>query len=155
MELTKNIKNISLIFLIILNVLFYILTKLIKSNRKCLKKNNINLEYQSFKIVFTKYSSLLLVLLIIINWVIPVHSIVLKIPLISSLYSLIILGIIIFQTIYLTSITNVISSHPKKNKCFSSLKTIFKLKIDELIVKYKYKASLSYILLTYICLIYI
>ena len=38
MELIKNIINISLIIILSLNILFYILTKYIKHNRKCLKK---------------------------------------------------------------------------------------------------------------------
>ena len=155
MELIKNIINISLIIILSLNILFYILTKYIKHNRKCLKKNNINLDYQSLKIIFTKYSSFLLSGLIILNYFVPIHKIVLKIPLISSIYSLIILIIIITQTIYLIGIIKEISNNTKKTQCFKSLNFIFKFNINKLIIKYKYKISLAYIFLTYICLIYI
>lgn len=155
MLIIKNIKNISSIFIILLNSLFYLLTKHIKSNKKCLKKHNFNIDYQSLKVIFTKYSSLLFIALIVINFFVPIHNVILKIPLISSLYSFLILIVIIIQTSYFTTIIKNISINKKKQLCLKRLNLIFKLKIDELIVKYKYKVSLSYIFLTYICLIYI
>ena len=155
MLIIKNLVNVSSISIILLNGLFYLLTKYIKSNRKCLKKHNFNINYQSLKVIFTKYSSLLIMALIVINFFIPIHNVILKIPLISSLYSFLILIVVIIQISYLITIIKDISTNKKKQSCLKKLNLIFKLKIDELIVKYKYKVSLSYIFLTYICLIYI
>ena len=109
------------------------------------------MDYRSIKVISLKYTSLSFILLIIFNYIFNIHKIIVKIPLISSIYSISFILIILFQTY---SFNNII--YRLDNKGLNCLNTFpFKFRINNFYVKYKYKVSLTYIFLTYISIIYL
>ena len=89
-----NIKTITLCTLILLDYGIYSLTKLFKKHEICLKKNKCSLSYKSRKINILKSISFFTIWFLILNIIIPFNKYMLKIPLISNLYSLILIIII-------------------------------------------------------------
>lgn len=152
MELIKNISKTLSVFIILSNIFLYYYTKIIKKKKKCLKKKDININHNTFKLLLVKYSSLFVVTLIVLNYFIPIHKIITKIPIISGLYSFSILILLTLQTYGFISTFNKIYI---KNGIDCILNIPLKYKISKFIIKYKYKVSLSYIFLTYIGIIHL
>lgn len=155
MEIQYNIittYNITYLFLIILNLYLYNFCKLIKKKYTCLKKKQCKISYNSRRVYVLKNISFFLLIYIIINFILPINKYILKIPLISSIYSLIILITLICQISFYFNIINILHSQ----ECFNCLE-LNKLskKIIYLMLKNKYKILIITILIIYIIFIYI
>ena len=137
------------VFVCLINISYYLFTKKIKKQKQCLLENNVKLDYKSLKIIIIKYVSLLSITLIILNYFIPLHSVIIKIPLLSSIYTTIILVLLIVKTYNINSSISILNNQ-NGFKCLTNLK----FKFSNLLLKYKYKISLSYIFLSYLAIIY-
>ena len=146
-----NIRLLTLCILIIVDYGFYILTKLIKKNEKCLIQNNCSLSYKSRKIYLLKNISFLTIGFLLINIIIPFNKYMFKIPLLNSLYSLLLVVIISIKLLLFNNIINVLN----KEKCLKCL-GLNKNNITTFIIKYllKYNITLKYKFLGSIILIY-
>ena len=148
-----NLHTIGYIILLITNYYFYTFCKSIKKNKKCLDKKKCSISNKSRRVYTLKNISFFLIIYIIINFVVPVNKYFLKIPLISSIYSLIILVIIIIQ---LSFYINILSSLNNQN-CLGCLgfNKLSKKFISSFILKQKTKTLIISILVSYIIFVYI
>jgi hypothetical protein len=137
-------------FYIFYNIYIYNLTKKIKENEECLKKNNCDLIYNSRKITLLKYLVSFFIILGIINIIIPINKYCVKIPLIGSMYSFIILVCLTFQFIIVSNILNKIND----SDCYNCLQ-ISNIRLFKLILKYKFKTILFNIFISYLILVYL
>ena len=152
MKPLKKINKTFCFLIIFINIFFYFYTKTIKKNDKNFEKMNIKVKSTKTSIILLKYISLLVSFFILMNNIISINKIIIKIPLISSLYSLILIITLITQISgFYYSFIKIYNNNAIKY--FSYLP--FKYKISKLLIKYKYKISLAYIFLTYICIVYI
>lgn len=152
MNLTKTFIKPFFVVILGINSFMYYYTKLIKKNKECLKNKKIIINPNSFRIKYLKYSSLLFILVLLINKILPINSILLKIPIVSGFYCFIVLILIIIQIESFMSTLNKINNN---NGISCIFKFPFKYKLSNLIIKYKYKVSLLYIFLIYIGIIYL
>ena len=154
LELLNTFSTLNIFLVISANVFIYTYTKSIKKAHKCLKKKGIEIDHKSTTVIGLKYISLLNITLVIIAYFTPIQYVILKIPIISGFYSLIILGLLIFQTASFMNINNKLNNTGSGNgyQCLEWLP--FKYKINNILVNYKYKVSLTYIFLTYVGITY-
>lgn len=152
MNLTKPFLKPFFIVILSVNCFLYYYTKLIKKNKECLKDKKILINHNSFRVKYLKYSSLLFILVLLVNKIIPINSVLIKIPIVSSFYCFIVLILIIIQ---IESFMNTLNKINNNNGISCIFKFPFKFKITNLIIKYKYKVSLLYIFLIYIGIIYL
>ena len=152
MENIKLISKLSCLVILLINIYFYFYVKFIKQKEKKFEKLNINLKSSYLSVILLKYLSILIGFLIILNYFTSISNFIVKIPLISSFFSLILLIAIIAQISgFYSSFTKIVNNNGIKLINYMP----FKYKLSKLIIKYKYKISLAYIFLTYICLIYL
>ena len=152
MENIKLISKLSCLVILLINIYFYFYVKFIKQKEKKFEKLNINLKSSYLSVILLKYLSILIGFLIILNYFTSISNFIVKIPLISSFFSLILLIAIIAQISgFYSSFTKIVNNNEIKLINYMP----FKYKLSKLIIKYKYKISLAYIFLTYICLIYL
>jgi hypothetical protein len=137
-------------FYIFYNIYIYNLTKKIKVNEECLKKNNCDLIYNSRKITLLNYLVSFFIILGIINIIIPINKYFVKIPLIGGIYSFIILVCLTFQFVIVSNILNKIND----SDCYNCLQ-INNIRIFKLILKYKFKTILFNIFISYLILVYL
>ena len=137
-------------FYIFYNIYIYNLTKKIKVNEECLKKNNCDLIYNSRKITLLNYLVSFFIILGIINIIIHINKYFVKIPLIGGIYSFIILVCLTFQFVIVSNILNKIND----SDCYNCLQ-INNIRIFKLILKYKFKTILFNIFISYLILVYL
>lgn len=153
-----NTRLISLCSLLLIDYAIYSLTKLIKTNQKCLKINKCSLSFKSRKIKIIKNISFFTIWFLVINILIPFNKYMFKIPLLNSLYSLLIILIISIKLVLFNNIINILN----RENCLKCI-GLNKQNITSIIVKYllkfnltlKYKFLASIILIYYIILKYI
>lgn len=150
---TLILHNIGYFILLVINYYFYNFCKSIKKYRKCLKKKKSNISSKSRRVYSLKNISFFLIIYIIINFIIPINKYMLKIPLISSIYSIIILVIIIIQLSFFNSIISSLN----KQDCLDCLgfNKLSKNIISVTILKQKTKTLIISIIIIYILLVYI
>ena len=150
-NIKPSIKLIALCSLLLIDYGIYSLTKLIKNNENCLKTNECSLSFNSRKIYILKNISFFTIWFLLINIVIPFNKYMFKIPLLNSLYSLLLVVIISIKLLLFNNIINVLN----KEKCLKCL-GLNKNNITTFIIKYllKYNITLKYKFLGSIILIY-
>jgi hypothetical protein len=150
---TLILHNIGYFILLIINYYFYNFCKSIKKYRKCLKKKKCNISNKARRVYTLKHLSFFLIIYIMINFIIPINKYILKIPLIGSIYSIIILVIIIIE---LTFFSSIISSLNRQD-CLDCLgfNKLSKNIISVTILKQKTKTLTLSIIVIYVLLVYI
>ena len=150
----KSIKHILIGSVFIINYLIYRLSKLIKTNEKCLKKNNCSLSYSSRKIQIIKNIVFFMNCYILINIIVPFNKYLSKIPIISGFYGLLIFIIIVTLVLFLKQTISILN----KEDCLKCLKISNKsimYIIIQLFLKFKGKSSIILIGIYYISLSYL
>lgn len=150
----KSIKHILIGSVFIMNYLIYRLSKLIRTNEKCLKKNNCSLSYSSRKIQIIKNIVFFMNCYFLINIIVPFNKYISKIPIISGFYGLLIFIIIVTLVLFLKQTISILN----KEDCLKCLKISNKsimYIIIQLFLKFKGKSSIILIGIYYISLSYL
>lgn len=134
------------IICIIINMYFYYFVKYLKENKSTLEK--CNFKYNSNKIFFFKHISFIFIPLLTINLFFSINKFILKIPIISGLYSFTFTIILWIQ----------ILSYFRIIKKLQNLKCMKKIKLNDKlynqIYKNQYKIYLIYMIIIYYTLFY-
>ena len=144
------IKLILYALLILYNYYIYDITKKIKRNETCLKKNKCDLEYKSRKISILKFISIFMILFCLFNVIIPFNKYLVKIPLIGGVYSFIILLLLTLEVLLFSNILNKLN----ESTCFKCL-NIDNTRLFKILLKTKFKTILINIFISYLILIYL
>ena len=144
------IKLILYALLILYNYYIYDITKKIKRNETCLKKNKCDLEYKSRKISILKFISIFMILFCLFNIIIPLNKYLVKIPIIGGIYSFILLILLTLEVCIFNNILEKLNN----SKCFKCL-NIKNTKLIKILLKTKFKTILINIFISYLILIYL
>jgi hypothetical protein len=150
MKNTTIIKLIGYLLLILYNYYIYDLIKKIKKNQTCLKENKCNINYEEKKVSILKYITIFMILFCILNIIIPCNKYLSKIPILGSIYSMIILFILTLENLLFNNILKRLN----KSDCFKCLK-INNIKLYKILLKTKFKTIFINVFISYLILIYL